>query len=82
MVLLTVIYLSKTICPWLSQVVIIETGIIQGEVSIHTPGVEASSTGVEVRAGTLIYIYTARVGVTSEANLHKINPSTFLMFTS
>ena len=82
MVLLTIIYLSEAICPWLSQVVIIETGIIQGEVSIHTPGVEASSTDIEVRAGTLIYIYTARVRVSSEANLHKINASTFLMFTS
>ena len=74
--------MSKAICFRLSQVIIIETGIIQGEVSIHTPGVEASSTGVEVRAGTLIYIYTARVGVPSKANLHKINASTFLMFTS
>ena len=82
MVLLTIIYLSEAICPWLSQVVIIETGLIQGEVSIQPPGVEASSTGVEIRAGTLIYIYTARVGVPSKANLHKINASTFLMFTS
>ena len=74
--------MSKAICFRLSQVIIIETGIIQGEVSIQTPGVEASSTGVEIRAGTLIYIYTARVGVPSKANLHKINASTFLMFTS
>ena len=74
--------MSKAICFRLSQVIIIETGIIQGEVSIQPPGVKASSTSVEVRAGTLIYIYTARVGVPSEANLHKINASTFLMFTS
>ena len=74
LVLLTIIYLSEAICPWLSQVVIIETGLIQGEVSIQTPGVEASSTAIEVRAGTLIYIYTARVGVPSEANLHKKMP--------
>ena len=62
-------YLSEAIMPRLPQVKVVVVVIVQGEVSIHPPGVEAAGTGVELRAGTLVYVSAAGVGVTGEANL-------------
>ena len=62
-------YLSEAIISRLPKVEVVVVVIVQGEVSIHPPGVEAASTGVEVGAGTLVYVSAAGVGVTGEPNL-------------
>ena len=61
--------MSEAIISRLPQVEVVVIVIVQGEVSIHPPGVGAASTGVELTAGTLVYVSAARVGVTGEANL-------------
>ena len=42
---------------------------IKKKVCIHSIGIQSSSTGVEVRVGTLVDVYTVGVRVSSVSNL-------------